>query len=186
MKNKIFSKNLILFIVVVLILSSCSNDIDNIIEHKDEIISITKNQEISVDKYYKTYYLVTNINNKTSENFYYFKKNCIKNSLFSKKCKFIISHTEIQSNPDTVVKLDVVDSVENICLYYQKLSEILLEYNIIYISHSRNNKNYCTMFLKNGNILTYYPNMPKEDEKFFLDFKKKSKDWYLYDGNVSR
>jgi len=149
-------------------------------------MSITKNQEIRIDKSYKFYYLYTNINNNKAENFYFFKKICEKNSFFCNRYKFKISYTKIQSNPDSVVKLNVVDSIENICLYYQKLSEILLEYNIIYISHSRNNKNHCTMFLKNGNILIYYPNMPKEDEKLFLDFKKKSKDWYLYNGNVSR
>jgi len=185
MKINIFKKELF-FISIVIFSTSCTNDIDNIIEHKNEIISFTKNQEISVDEYNKNYYLYTNINNKESENLYYFKRRCIKKFLFCREYQFVISFTKIQSKPDNIIKPKENIYFDDVCSYYQRLSQKLLEYNIKYISHSRSNDYYITIFLENGNILIYYPNMPKEDEKLFFNFKKKTKDWFLYDGPISR
>ena len=169
--------NYFFIFLVLMIATSCESNIKRIIKHQDEIIELSRNKVISNSHYRDYYHLTTYTNDNKMRNEYFFRKQEKEEKIF-----YTLFRDSIQFNPDTIINIDKEQDnyQENICNYYQRVTQILESYGMSSLAGDRyKNSPIATIYLFKGGILIYHPSGNVIGNKDYEYFKKVGDDWFL-------
>lgn len=176
--NLLIMKITIFLLIFILILfTGCKNNIERIIKHQDEIITLGRSKEIVNDNERSFYMLTTYSSESNGINMYIFEKGVNKKSTL-----YTLLRDSIQFTPDNVININKLSSKyhEEICNYFLKKSRILKSYGIKSLTGKTYENSYeITIYLEAGGILFYEPNVDKLEKKDSEIFKEISTGWYL-------
>jgi len=163
------------YFFILIFITSCGNNIHHIIKHQDEIIAISRNKEIINDKERNFYTLMTFSHCNEMQNEYFFNRQ-EKGKIF-----YTLLRDSIQFNPDTIINVSKEQDKykEDICNYYQKISQVLDSYGIKSLSGERYKNSPKVTIHMGKEILIYQPNSKALKDKDFANFKKISDGWYI-------